>query len=139
MVEDDSEGIKARFQAIIDLTQHKQLEEIRTQMMETRQAKERYLTVYESLKQLENELDELTKFGKEESVDLTSHKYKLEMEISEHKKELDKLKYAVDAKKKQLANVLQRHKDDLATVKKQLFDELERERARVEREKAVMG
>ena len=136
---DNSKAIKEKYQKDIDKRIGEQLEVFKVQRKELHDAKDRFLAEHSILKRHRGELKGITNTGKEENVDVTAYKYKIERDIDRQEEKLKASKRLADAYEKRLKDLVKKHKEEIKVIKKRLFDALEEARAKRKREKEIIG
>lgn len=136
---DNSKAIKEEYQKKIDNKIDNQLQEFKIQAKKVHDTKDRYLAQYSRLKKSRAELKEIKEIGKEENLDTTAYKYKIERDIDRQEEELRKSKQIADNHKKGLDVLVKKHKEEIKAMKQEMFNALEEERAKRKREKEIIG
>jgi len=136
---DNSKAIKEEYQKEIDNKIGNQLQEFKVQVKELQDAKDRYLAQHSRLKRSRAELKEINDVSKEENLDTTAYRYKVERDIDKQEEILKKSKQLADNYKKRLDTLVKKHKEEVKVIKKAMFNALEEERAKRKREKAIIG
>lgn len=136
---DNSKAIREEYQKIIDSKIESQLQEFRLQLKELQDAKDKYLSQYSRLKRSRAELKEMKDVGKEENLDTTAYMFKIERDIDRLEEKLKASKRLADVYKKRLDALVEKHKEEIKAIKKEMFNALEEARAKRKREKEIIG
>jgi len=136
---DNSKVIKEKYQKDIDKRIGEQIEVFKVQAKELHDAKDRYLAEHSRLNKFKGELKGITNIGEKDSLDVTAYRYKIERDIDRQEEKLKASKRLVDAYEKRLKDLVKKHKEEIKVKRQELFNALEEERARIKREKEIIG